>query len=562
MKRTNPEPNSKTHSAQLGPNAANDDVVILKPRRGCAFVSRLVLLAHATNLPPKQFPRWVLLLALAVMFVASGCKETEAPTKDDHAGDASAVKPTNRISVTSKVRTNLGITFVTAEERNVEATIRLPGYFEADSNADTEYRTAFGGRVDVKVRIGESVKAGDTLFTLMAPEWLERRSEIALSYRAWKLQAAEVTKAKAELSKLNQAKDALPKKLAALTKREDAVRETVTAHNDLRTHWSTRVTQLEDLDKRAGGRASELAEARASLHEADSAIAEAKESLADLELTRVEIGLVASGLESEIKVAASEVGRQTAIENDFEATFQMGVATAESLFGIKLADHDWLETANDGMLELAIPATHDGVVHMVHASSGAWVESTAAVVTVRDPSLIVFRAKALQSDLGDISDGALARVVAPKGLKPEFSESIEGRVTISTEADRDAHTLDLLIRRDNWPTWARANIAAEAEVVTKTTGRKEIAVPRRCVVQDGLDMVMFVRDFADPDKVIRTPTELGPSDGVWVVVYSGVANGQEVVMDGVYELKLTGSGKAPKGGHFHADGTFHEGADH
>jgi hypothetical protein len=40
-------------------------------------------------------------------------------------------------------------------------------------------------------------------------------------------------------------------------------------------------------------------------------------------------------------------------------------------------------------------------------------------------------------------------------------------------------------------------------------------------------------------------------------VNSGVAAGDEVVLDGVYELKLTGSGKPQGAGHFHADGTWH-----
>ena len=30
----------------------------------------------------------------------------------------------------------------------------------------------------------------------------------------------------------------------------------------------------------------------------------------------------------------------------------------------------------------------------------------------------------------------------------------------------------------------------------------------------------------------------------------------------VYELKLTGSGKPTGAGHFHADGTFHQGTEH
>ena len=72
------------------------------------------------------------------------------------------------------------------------------------------------------------------------------------------------------------------------------------------------------------------------------------------------------------------------------------------------------------------------------------------------------------------------------------------------------------------------------------------------------DDVVFRRDPADPDKVIRVDADLGVDDGRWIEVKSGLMDGDEVVGPGAYELMLASSGSAPKGGHFHADGTFHE----
>ena len=55
--------------------------------------------------------------------------------------------------------------------------------------------------------------------------------------------------------------------------------------------------------------------------------------------------------------------------------------------------------------------------------------------------------------------------------------------------------------------------------------------------------------------------DLGKDDGRWVELLSGVGDGDEIVLDGAFQLMLSTSGSIQKGGHFHADGTFHEGED-
>ena len=87
----------------------------------------------------------------------------------------------------------------------------------------------------------------------------------------------------------------------------------------------------------------------------------------------------------------------------------------------------------------------------------------------------------------------------------------------------------------------------------------ELAIPLRCVARDGTQSIIFRRDPADLDKAIRMDADLGIDDGRWVVIKSGVAEGDEIVLDGVYQLMVATSGSITKGGHFHPDGTFHEG---
>jgi hypothetical protein len=78
------------------------------------------------------------------------------------------------------------------------------------------------------------------------------------------------------------------------------------------------------------------------------------------------------------------------------------------------------------------------------------------------------------------------------------------------------------------------------------TEEPELAIPMSCVVKDGLKMIYFRRDPKYPNEVIRIDADLGVSDGRWVVVQSGVKEGDEVVLEGAYELMLASSGMKKK----------------
>jgi multidrug efflux pump subunit AcrA (membrane-fusion protein) len=99
-------------------------------------------------------------------------------------------------------------------------------------------------------------------------------------------------------------------------------------------------------------------------------------------------------------------------------------------------------------------------------------------------------------------------------------------------------------------------VAASLEV-TLEGGATELAIPLAAVVRDGAKPIIFRRDPKDANKVIRLDADLGLDDGRWVEVKSGVREGDEIVLAGNYQLMLATSGSAPKGGHFHSDGTFH-----
>jgi hypothetical protein len=214
------------------------------------------------------------------------------------------------------------------------------------------------------------------------------------------------------------------------------------------------------------------------------------------------------------------------------------------------------------MGQIEVAALAPGVVDALHAIAGSFVESSGPVLTTVQPELVRFRAHGLQSDLGRLADGLPATVVAPQGGSLGDAESVAGTLALAPTADAERRTIELILtpRPDlPAPSWARAGVAAFLEIVLGGNGGEELAIPLACVARDGTHSIIFRRDPADPDQAIRMEADLGVDDGRWIVIKSGVAEGNQVVLDGVYQLMVATSGSVTRGGHFHPDGTFHEG---
>lgn len=206
---------------------------------------------------------------------------------------------------------------------------------------------------------------------------------------------------------------------------------------------------------------------------------------------------------------------------------------------------------------LTVHARAAGVVAPERLAEGAAVDERDAVLATVDPTRVRFRAAALHGDLGRWQDGARA-VLVP--IAASHADALPARFSLGLEADPRTRTIDLIAwpLGDERPQWARPGLAGVLEITT-AGGDEELAIPLAATVRDGLKPILFRRDPADPDQVIRLDADLGADDGVWVQVLSGLREGDTVVVGGIYPLLLSGAGAAAAGGHFHADGTFHEG---
>lgn len=287
--------------------------------------------------------------------------------------------------------------------------------------------------------------------------------------------------------------------------------------------WKARMRQLEELRAAGGGSAAQWTEASATLNATQAELADVMEKDASLE--------------AEERIARAEL---RALEARRDVLLRS--VTAQE----------------DGTLE--VQAMGAGVVARIETISGAIIAPEAPLLSVVQPERVRLRAVGLQADLGRLRDGLPVRIVPPQGGSLGTTAAMSGTLQIDLSGDPHERTIDLFVIPDVVAEWARPGVSAHAEV-TLAGGTPELAIPLAAVVRDGITPLIFRRDPANPDKAIRVEADLGINDGAWVAIRSGVGEGDQIVITGNYQLMLAMSGTATKGGHFHSDGTFHEGED-
>jgi multidrug efflux pump subunit AcrA (membrane-fusion protein) len=401
------------------------------------------------------------------------------------------------------VRSNLGITFARVEARRVAQTLRVPGSFELQPLARHEYGMSLPGRVELLADQYQKVEPGQPLFRFQSSSWPALLHEVISGE-----QDIATTLSEIEVGKARQV---------------EARRKLELARG--------RIQSLARADFKRADLEAEAAELEASL----------PRLLAELRLAETRNANARRTREHALHRASAASGIP---ESELVKEIVVGDTTVPTYSTI-----DWI----------VVHALEPGMVEALAITDGAYVEPPATILSTVDPRRVRFRALALQADLPRLITATTARIVPPRSPGIAIEEGVQASLTLGLEAHPEERTMTLLATPEELAPWIRPGVSAFLEVEVDASAAPELAIPRSAIVQDGLTHVFFRRDPAHPDRVIRVEADMGISDGVWVVIQSGLMRDDEVVLEGAYELKLaTESSGAPQAqGHFHADGSFH-----
>lgn len=445
-------------------------------------------------------------LSLAACDAILPSSDSKLPAKNDEVHDdqdghdhEEMESPALGIAIPSSVRDNLGITFAKVERRGVAATRRLPGAFELLPTARQEYRALLPGRIELHVTQFQRVEVGTPLFSVDSPQWRQIQHEAVEA-------EGEIIMAKAALDVARAQRDEVGATLAKQNERIQSLGQANARSATLEVEVNTLRSSLPRLD----------AETRAR----EAALREAHEHY-----------------DSRLKVLSSVTG-----------------ISIDSLSARNGEDAAWRSIE-----ALVVRSQQAGVIESLLVNQGGWLEEGELAMTTVAPEQVRFHAKAPQGDLGYFREGQSVTMVPAQVGGGDERTAMHGTLTMGLTVNEEDRTLSLYASPVDVAPWAKAGVAGYLEVAVDEAAPTALAIPVAAVIQDGLEQVFYRRSPKDPDRALRAVADLGESDGRWVVVKSGVKEGDEVVLDGVYSLKLTGdTQQTPDGYHYHADGSLHK----
>lgn len=219
-----------------------------------------------------------------------------------------------------------------------------------------------------------------------------------------------------------------------------------------------------------------------------------------------------------------------------EARRELAVASAEleALSG---------STAADYTLELHSPIA--GVVARRDFVPGGRVTAGVPLFTVVDPSTAWLRVQLPVGRVGSLGE-------APARFTVEGSDEVHRAtrlLSVGTVVDARTRTVPVVYEVPNDAGGLTFGQIAEAAVPLDAVERG-VALPRSAVLDENGSPVAYVQ--LGGEEFERRALTLGPSDGERVIVRSGVAPGEMVVVTGAYQVRLASlSGNEFAGGHAH-----------
>lgn len=394
----------------------------------------------------------------------------------------------------------------------------LPATVEAFEQADL-YAKVSGYVSEVKVDLGDRVKAGQHLATLDVPEYAKELLE-AKAQKAAKEAAAKASQA------------GVPAAAAAIKAAESAIKAADAHIQQTQAALNVSKKQTEHYRIDAALKETNLKRKEALFKDKVITDQEMDDFRTQWEIAKTDLGT------AEVKVFAAEAdilgaqsARDVAVSQKEIAVSQKEVAVAQQLAAESLVQvaAAQIEKINTLMEYTRIVAPFDGTITRRTIDRGALVQAATATRTMpvfslqRIDKVRVF-ADVPETELGFIGLGGPVRVKG-YGATAAF---VEGKITRTSDTlNAASRTMKVEIDLDNPSGKLLPGMYVQA-VFDVDARENALAIPKSAVIPQGTDRVVYVvRD----GHAVRTLVKLGIDDGTRIEVREGLKEDDLVVLN-------------------------------
>ncbi len=379
------------------------------------------------------------------------------------------------IELTEEGKSAIGLQVETVAKHAVPRRINTSGRIEAIPTQEYTQHSQTAGRVShVFVRLGDYVKAGETLLSLSSPDLQQIGAQIVSEKTSIeaeiKMRTAELdgevsqTKTQKDLAEANFKRDTLlfHEKITSRKQMESTKAEYELAENKLKVARQTRDASLAALRSKLGVSVQAL-----------------RQRLTQLGLT------------------ASDIDRMLAHKTS--------------------------------MTDVPVRTARAGLITELSATPGQSVDTTVSLAKVSDLSKLWAAAHVYESDMGRVSIGQPISVKVSALPQETFS----GKLTfISSSVDPVSRVLPVKVEVTNNGNKLHPGMFAELTIQTAEPFFA-VTLPRDAVISDKGHYIVYVEVDG---KYVPTPVQIGNSYGDKIEILSGVSAGQNVVTRGAFQL--------------------------
>jgi membrane fusion protein, heavy metal efflux system len=277
-------------------------------------------------------------------------------------------------------------------------------------------------------------------------------------------------------------------------------------------------------------------------------------SLASVELevsrARSELGLADRDLKRSQELFAAQAIPEKQMDGA-RAAYQVAAArlqAAERERGLYRSAQAPASGRGRATFELRSPL--DGVIAFAEITPGSVVEAGSRLISVVNTERLWLEAKVYESDAPRVESSSGASFTVA-GFDSEFliDDKNGKRIAVGAVVDRVNRTVPVIFEFANSDGRLKPGMFAKVALLTGETLRG-VAVPESAVVDDNGRPVVFVME--DGENFRKRVVRPGVRSGGLVQILDGVKEGERVVNQGAYEIKLsTATGAMPEHGHQH-----------